>query len=227
MLTTVFMLDVDNTLLDNDRLKDDLAIGVERLVGKEASADFWRTYEQVRNEEDVVDYPATLRRFATNHPAEPNDELDSLIMNVPFASYLYPRALEAIDYLKTIGTPIVVSDGDQVYQRMKIERSGIWARVDGLVVLTVHKEAELTSVFGQFPAEHYVAVDDKTSILAHIQESHPEVVTVLVCQGKYARLRASPKPDMIVPHIGDIVGIPREEFLAAEDDQVAQALAPA
>jgi len=213
------MLDVDNTLLDNDRLKADLDRQIHVLMGAEAAEEFWRTYETVREDEDVVDYPATLARFETNHPDLSNARLRDLVMDVPFAGYLYPGALAAIDHLTSIGTPIVVSDGDPVYQKMKIERSGIWERVHGRVVLTVHKETELPRVFHRFPAGHYVAIDDKAVILAHIQTSYPRVIAVLVCQGKYARLRANPKPDMVVPKIGDIAGIPLEEFLDADDDE--------
>ena len=40
----VFMLDVDNTLLDNDQAKQDMAAALERILGPADAARFWDLY---------------------------------------------------------------------------------------------------------------------------------------------------------------------------------------
>jgi FMN phosphatase YigB (HAD superfamily) len=223
VFSLVFLLDVDNTLLNNDQLKDDLAQQGRALLGEERAERFWQIYEEVRHDEDYVDFPATLARFAAEFPDAPNDRLRSLVMDVPFASYLYPGALAAITYLNSIGQAVILSDGDHIFQMLKIERSGLAAAVAGRVVITVHKERELATVFTAYPAEHYVLIDDKPTILATVERCYGErFTTVLVCQGKYARLgNVSPPPDIVVPHIADLVHIPPAEFLdpSAPQDQ--------
>lgn len=218
MIDLTFLLDVDNTLLDNDKLKADLDQKLTDVVGREAANQFWSIYENVRHDEEYVDFPATMAEFARARPDLRQDRVRELIDNIAFPEYLYPGALMAITYLSTIGLPVIVSDGDKVFQARKIERSGLAAAVGGRVLLTVHKQAEMDNVFRQFPSVHYALIDDKTAILADIGREYPDrITTVLVCQGKYARLHASPKPDFVVPHISDLRLVPREEFLTDED----------
>ncbi|SRR5579884_56894 len=225
MPSLVFLLDVDNTLLNNDRLKDDLCRRITSAVGAKGNDRFWAIYEEVRKEEEVVDYPATLERFAQASPDLDVDRVRDIVMHVDFADYLYPGAIAALRYLETIGLTIIVSDGDPVYQRLKIERSGLADAVHGRVRLTVHKQAEMSAVFEAFPAEHYALIDDKTTILADMGRLYPDrVTTVLVCQGKYARLRYQPRPEIVVPHIADLVEVPRTEFLQPEANQAQSAL---
>ncbi|HEV3311296.1 MAG TPA: HAD family hydrolase [Chloroflexota bacterium] len=214
MTDLVFLLDVDNTLLDNDRLKADLDLRIGALLGPEAANQFWEVYESVRRGEQYVDFPGTLAEFTRLHPDLPNDDLRALILDMPFQSYAYPGASEAIRYLATIGVPVILSDGDPVFQLMKIEKSGMAPLVEGRVILTIHKQDEMDAVFERFPAAHYAMIDDKTTILADCERRYPRLITtVLVCQGKYARIHASPPPDLVVPHIGDLVSVPPEEFL--------------
>lgn len=212
----VFLLDVDNTLLNNDLLKADLAAQIEDLIGPEAARSFWKTYEKVRRDEQYVDFPATLDRFYEQFPALSHQRLRQLVMSVDFAHYVYPGAYEVINYLKTLGLPVIVSDGDPVFQKMKVEKSGLATRVDGRVVLTVHKQNEMDGVFERFPADHYVLIDDKTSIIADLGRMYgSKVVTVLVRQGKYARQPASPEPDITLGSIRDVMGLSRADFLGA------------
>lgn len=215
MFPLVFLLDVDNTLLNNDRVKEDLAREIVSVVGEDRAECFWQVYEDVRHEKGFVDFPATLDRFAAAEPAAPNERLRDIVMSVPFASYVYPGAIAALAYLTDIGLPVILSDGDPVFQAMKIERSGLAAAVEGRVLITVHKQQELDKVFDTYPSDHYALIDDKPAILADIEGRYPErFTTVLVCQGKYARVRGfSPPPDLVVPHIADLTDIPREEFL--------------
>lgn len=222
----VFLLDVDNTLLDNDRLKTDLDARVRDIVGDSLADDFWRIYEDVRKSEEYVDFPATLDGFSKEHPDAENEELRRTVMGIQFRAYVYPGAEEAIRYLGTIGAPVIISDGDPVFQKEKVDKSGLSALVSNKVMLTVHKQDEMATIFETFPASHYAMIDDKTTILADVAREHADcVTTVLVCQGKYARIRATPRPDMVVPHIADLVHIPRWEFFeqepAADSDPVA------
>lgn len=218
----VFLLDVDNTLLDNDRLKADLDSRIRSFLGDEKANEFWATYETVRKSEEYVDFPSTLEQFAHSHPQSPNGALRRLVMGMPFHEYVYRGSFDAIRYLSKIGKPVIVSDGDRVFQQMKIVKSGLSECVGNQVLLTVHKQDEMDKVFERFPSSHYAMVDDKTRILAEVgREYDSRVTTVLVCQGKYARIRASPPPDIVVPHIGDLVSVPREEFF---EDQPSQSM---
>ncbi len=212
----VFLLDVDNTLLDNDKLKSDLTTRLESLLGAERAAEFWRTYEMVRQEEDYVDYPTTVRRWV-EASGDPNGgkALQQVLDSIDFPSYLYPHALDAIAYLRTIGTPAVLSDGDSVFQPQKIRESGIEAAVNGNVLIYIHKEAELPKVFSRFGADHYVMVDDKPRILSALEQTCPTTfTTVMVLQGKYARLNEyKPAPDYVLPAIADLRKLTPEQFL--------------
>ncbi|HLJ68597.1 MAG TPA: HAD family hydrolase [Chloroflexota bacterium] len=216
-VSITFLLDVDNTLLDNDGLKDHIAREIVRLAGTASAARFWQMYEAVRSEEDYVDYPTTVRRWAeeVGNPIlgrQVNDMLEQL----PFTEYLYPHALETIAHLRTLGTVAILSDGDQEFQPLKIRRSGLAAAVEGRVMIFVHKENELPAVFARYPAGHYVAVDDKPRIVSALERLCPVTfTTVLVLQGRYAEAGPSnPPPDLIVSHIGDLRHFGREQFFA-------------
>jgi hypothetical protein len=212
----VFLLDVDNTLLDNDAAKEGIASQVAAIVEPERSRRFWEIYEEVRDDEDYVDFPATVARFA----AEERDpqvagKLMSALNSFPFAEYVYPHALDTIDYLNSIGEAVVLSDGDPVFQRHKIDISGIAQAVEGRVMVVVHKENQLDEVFRAFPAHHYAAVDDKPRIVSALEACCPTTfTTVLVEQGKYAEETGYlPAPDIVVPTIGDVRTISRSRFL--------------
>lgn len=213
----VFLLDVDNTLIDNDRLKSDLADRIEQMIGQEKSRRFWEIYEQVRDETEVVNFPETIGRFIARYGDEAlRQNLTHLIDVIPFKSYLYPHVLETIAYLKTLGETVILSDGDTVFQPHKIRESGLERAVDGKVLVFVHKEDELPQVFAAYPADHYVAVDDKPRIVSALEELCPsEFTTVLVLQGKYARSETpEPRPDYAVEHVADLRHFSEEQFVA-------------
>jgi FMN phosphatase YigB (HAD superfamily) len=211
----VFLLDVDNTLLDNDRLKADLDQELQQILGPQRTERFWQLYEQVRTERKYVDYPRTVQLMANEyHDPDMGRRLQETLDAIPFRSYVYPHALEAIAHLKTLGTVVILSDGDPVFQPKKIRESGLEAAVDGHVIISVHKEEELATVFARYPARHYVIIDDKPRILSVLERECPaEFTTVLVLQGKYASADTfSPRPDFVVPHIGDVRGFSREQL---------------
>lgn len=215
----VFLLDVDNTLLDNDRLKQDVAAELDRVLGPVKAATFWSTYESVRSEKDYVDYPTTLRRVEVvlNDPVL-SQKMYAVLDSIDFVGYLYSGVMEVLRHLKELGQVVILSDGDQVFQRKKIEASGLAAAVDDNVLIYVHKEQELTKVFGAYPAAHYVAVDDKPRIIAALEQDCPDkFTTILVVQGKYARDDDYvPKADYTVAHIADLLKFDRATFVSPE-----------
>jgi FMN phosphatase YigB (HAD superfamily) len=211
----VFMLDVDNTLLDNDRLKSDLDHKLRAEIGDRRTERFWEIYELVRRDEDFVDYPQTVHRLLEEDP-DPAlvPKLQEVIDSVPFKTYLYPGAIQTIAYLKRFGLPVIVSDGDQGFQPRKIAESGLASAVDDNVMIFVHKELELDKVFARYPADHYVMIDDKARILSALERLCPTTfTTILVRQGKYARPQDySPQPDIILPAIADVQELSADDF---------------
>jgi FMN phosphatase YigB (HAD superfamily) len=219
----VFLLDVDNTLLDHDRLKADLADRLQDMLGPDRAEAFWRVYEDVRKASDYVDYPTTVKEWirAFNDPAT-GEQLQALIDGIDFQSYVYPHVFETLGHLRDLGKAVILSDGDQVFQPLKIRNSGIEAAVDGVLIF-VHKELELSTVFETFPAGHYVMIDDKPRILAALERECPTTfTTVFVLQGKYAVPdQFKPGPDIVVERIGDVRTLTRDQFLAGAGQPAA------
>jgi FMN phosphatase YigB (HAD superfamily) len=211
----VFLLDVDNTLLDNDRVKKDIEKAVVRLVSADRAARFWSTYEEVRDEEGVVDFPETLRHFRRAFPDEPHlEEVDRAVLDVRFERYLYPRAMDVIERLWTIGDVAILSDGDRVYQPAKIARAGLLLATRGNVLIYEHKEDHLAEVQRRFPARHYVHVDDKAALLARTKMGLGSLATTVhVRQGHYASEPPSGSPpDIAVDRIADLLELDPARF---------------
>ncbi len=201
-----FILDCDNTLLDNDAVKADMDARLKALLGKPLTDRFWAVYEDVRRDEGGVNLPQTFTAF---RPELPDDatlaEVRSIIMDYPFATRVYPESLPTVAYLRTLGLPTIVSDGDSVYQPRKIVRSGLAAAVADQWVVYTHKEERLVEVMERWPADFYVMVDDKARILAETKRLFPErFATVHILQGHYADDAYSPSPDLTMRTIGDL-----------------------
>jgi FMN phosphatase YigB (HAD superfamily) len=207
----VFFLDCDNTLLDNDRVLDDLQDHLALEFGSESRDRFWAIFEQLRAELGYADYLGALQRYRLGNVSDPRLLLMSaFLVDYPFASRLYPGALDVIRHLRTGGLTVILSDGDVVFQPRKIQRSGLWAAVDGRVLIYIHKEQMLEAVAERYPARHYVMVDDKLRILAAIKQHWGDrVTTIFPRQGHYALDRrnivAYPPADLTVERIGDLV----------------------
>src|SRR5271155_2795007 len=153
----VFLLDVDNTLLNNDRVAEDLKRFLTREVGADRQERYWVIFEEIRQEVGYADYLGALQRYRVENPHEPHlFEVSSFFINYPFANRLFPSSLDVIEHLDAFGTTVVLTDGDVVFQPQKIERSGIFEAVEGRVLLYIHKENELDHVASIYPAEHYV-----------------------------------------------------------------------
>lgn len=216
----VFLLDVDNTLLDNDRFAADLTAQLERAFGKGERERYWSIYDELRERLGYADYLAALQAFRAGLDDDPDLlEMSSFLLEYPFAQRFYPDALEAIAYLRTLGLPVVLSDGDVVFQPRKIQRSGIWDAVGGRVLVYLHKERMLASMQQRFPAAHYVMIDDKPLLLAAMKRVlASRLTTVFVRQGHYAAASAGqvidPLPDLTVEKIGDLRGLVLADFMA-------------
>jgi FMN phosphatase YigB (HAD superfamily) len=206
----VFLLDVDNTLLDNDKVGRDLRRHLAETFGAEAEARYWEIFEQLRTELGYADYLGALQRYRSEHIRDPRLLAVSLyLINYPFANRLYPGALDVIERLQGWGPAVILSDGDVVFQPRKVERSGLWDAVEGNVLIYIHKEEMLTDVEERYPARRYVMVDDKLRILAAMKAIWGErLTTVFPRQGHYAVdpqiIAAYPSADVSVDRIGDL-----------------------
>jgi FMN phosphatase YigB (HAD superfamily) len=207
----VFLLDVDNTLLDNDAVIDDLRRHLSEALGVECEQRYWDIFEELRRQLGYADYLGSLQRYRVEHPRDPHVlRLSLFLLHYPFATRVYPRALDVIAALRQLGRAVILTDGDVVFQPYKVERSGLWAAVDGDVLIYVHKEQMLDDVERRYPARHYVMVDDKLHILAAMKSTWGRrLTTVFVGQGHYAhdlRLRAmQPPADIAIDSIGELV----------------------
>jgi len=186
---TVFLFDVDNTLLDNDRVTADLRDHLEAEVGHERQERYWSIFEELRAEAGYADYLGALQRYRVSYPRDLHVlTVSHFLLEYPFHERLFPGALEVVNSVKQCGVPVVLSDGDVVFQPHKIRRSGLYDAFAGEVLIYVHKEFELEDVVQRYPADHYVLVDDKLRILNAVKEVWDQrVTTVFVRQGHYAR----------------------------------------
>ncbi len=211
-----FLLDVDNTLLDNDALKSYLSDRLQETLGAEGATMFWELYEEVRHARDVVDLPLTVERYVVRTgDAAAGTALRRVLDTIPFARFVYPHALDTLDHLKTLGATTILSDGDSVFQARKIERSGLAAAVDNHVLIYIHKEDHLDEVAMAQPADHTVLVDDKARILANVKRILGDrVTTVHVLQGHYAHESVPDgfTPDIEVQDIGDLRAMDAARF---------------
>ena len=221
----VFLFDVDNTLLDNDRVTADLKRHLEREVGAERAQHYWTTFEQFRSELGYADYLGTLQRYRNAHPHDPKLlGVSRFLIEYPFANRLFPNSLDVVDHVKQWGQPVILSDGDVVFQPRKVDRAGLWEAFGGQVLIYVHKEVELADVVQRYPADHYVLVDDKLRILAAVKKIWgAKVTTVFPRQGHYAfdpKIIAShPPADVTIERIGDLLGYDLNTLLAASSAQ--------
>jgi FMN phosphatase YigB (HAD superfamily) len=221
----VFLLDVDNTLLDNDRFKSDLDARLLRDFGTAGRERYWAFYESERIRLGYADYLAALQAFREGMDDDPNLlQMSAFMLDYPFAEHLYPGALDVIAHLRTLGTPVVLSDGDIVFQPRKVQRSGIWDAVRGSVLIYLHKQDMLDAVQRRFPASHYVMVDDKPGLLAAMKTVMGErLTTVFVRQGHYASDAAlhdiRPIPDVVIERIYELAGFDLQAFDCAAGPQ--------
>ena len=215
----VFLLDVDNTLLDNDRVQLDLKKHLEREFGAVNQVRYWAIFEELRQELGYADYLGALQRYRLKAMDDPKLLLiSSYLVDYPFANRLYPGSLDVLEHLNQWGPTVILSDGDVVFQPRKVQRSGLWDAVDGRVLIYIHKEQMLADVERFYPAEQYVMVDDKLRILAAMKSVWGDrLTTVFPRQGHYAfdpaTVAAYPPAQLTVERIGDLAGYDLAAFL--------------
>jgi FMN phosphatase YigB (HAD superfamily) len=209
--SVVFLLDVDNTLLDNDRVAADLQRHLTQAFGPERQARYWTIFEELRGQLGYADYLGALQRYRLENPHDPQFlKISFYLVDYPFANRLFPGSLDVIERLSTWGPTVLLTDGDVVFQPRKIQRSGLFEAVDGRVLIYIHKEQELGDTEKRYPARHYVLVDDKLRILTAVKKAWgSRVTTVFPRQGHYAHdpqaLATYPPADITVERIGDLV----------------------
>jgi FMN phosphatase YigB (HAD superfamily) len=217
----VFLFDVDNTLLDNDHVSADLKRYLTTRVGEEHQRRYWALFEEIRTELGYADYLGALQRYRIECPRDPNLlAISEFLIEYPFANRLFPNSLDALAHVAQWGQPVILSDGDVVFQPRKIRRAGIFDAVNGNVLIYVHKEHELDDVQQRYPADHYVLVDDKVRILDAVKRIWGgKVTTVFVRQGHYALdpkvMAAYPPADLSLERIGDLLKYGLEDLTSA------------
>ena len=219
----VFFFDVDNTLLDNDRVAEDLKRYLTNEVGEASAGRYWEIFEQLRSELGYADYLGALQRYRVERPRELKFlAVSHFMINYPFATRLFPESLDAVQYARRLGRAVILSDGDVVFQPRKVDRSGLYEIFEGHVLIYIHKELELDDVEARYPAAHYVMVDDKARILAAIKKHWgARVTTVFPRQGHYALDAALAaqyrQPDITLKQIGELRKYSLEQILAAAE----------
>jgi FMN phosphatase YigB (HAD superfamily) len=209
--STVYLVDVDNTLIDNDGIQQDLKDHLEQAYGLASRIRYWKILEDLFEEVGYRDYLGALQRYRVEHPRQVELlSMSSFLIDYPFAERLFPAALALLARLRALGPTVILSDGDVVFQPRKVERSGLRDAVDGHVLIYVHKEQALDDVERRYPADHYVLVDDKPRILAAVKRVWGgRVTTVLPRQGSYAHdleaLATFPPADVAIESIGDLL----------------------
>ena len=215
----VFLLDVDNTLLDNDGVQADLRRHLIGNVGRKRAKEYWRTFELLRAELGYADYLGALQLYRAEYPRDPHLlPVSQFLIDYAFGERLFPGALKVVERVGQWGLAVILSDGDVVFQPLKINRSGLADAVSGRVLVYVHKEQELEDVEQRYPAEHYVIADDKLRILTAVKKFwQARVTTVFVRQGQYAAdpkiLARYPAADISVTRIGDLLKYKTPQFL--------------
>ena len=222
MHPVVTLFDVDNTLLDNDRVVADLMRFMDRELGRERREDYWQIFEALRAELGYADYLGALQRYRAKHPRDSHVlAVSQFLVDYPFANRLFPESLDAVDHARAWGPAVILSDGDVVFQPRKIARSGLFDLVEGNILIYVHKELELADVERRYPAEFYVMVDDKLWLLDAMKRHWgARVTTVWPRQGHYvtdARVQTLPPPDVTLSRIGELLAwdLPRLRQAAA------------
>ncbi|MFN8223317.1 MAG: hypothetical protein U0R50_08765 [Gaiellales bacterium] len=217
----VTFFDVDNTLLDNDRVSTDLREHLEHEIGEQRAGRYWQIFEDLRAQLGYADYLGALQRYRVEHPRDHRVlAVSSFLMGYPFANRLYPGSLDAVEHAARFGATAVLTDGDVVFQPRKIWRSGLHEAFAGNVLVYVHKERELDDVAARYPADHYVLVDDKVRILAAVKAVWgSRITTVWPRQGHYAHDDAEvakyPAPDVMIERIADLAFVSVDEVVAA------------
>jgi FMN phosphatase YigB (HAD superfamily) len=223
----VILFDVDNTLIDNDCIQNELSAHLAENYGAKARDRYWAIFETLRSELGYADYLGALERYRLEALHDPKVlKMSSWLVDYPFADRCYPGALEAVHWAKQVGTAVILSDGDAVFQPRKVERSGLWKAFEDRVLIYVHKEEVLDDVERLYPARHYVLIDDKLRILTAVKQVWgPRVTTVFPRQGHYATdpavLTQYPPADLTIERISDLPRLESAFLRAGREEKEA------
>jgi phosphoglycolate phosphatase-like HAD superfamily hydrolase len=218
----VFLFDVDNTLIDNDRIVADLMRHLEREIGAERQQRYWEIFEELRGQLGYADYLGALQRYRVENPRDSHIlTVSHYLINYPFATRLFPGALDAVEHCRRFGECVILSDGDVVFQPRKVDRSGLAETFDSKVLIYIHKELELDDIAARYPADCYVLIDDKVRILSAIKQAWgARLKTVFPRQGHYAldekETAKYPLPDLTVDRIGALLDYDRDALIPAQ-----------
>jgi FMN phosphatase YigB (HAD superfamily) len=208
---TIFLFDVDNTLVDNDHVIADLMRHLDRDIGHEQQQRYWTLFEELRSQLGYADYLGALQRYRVEQPRDFHIlAVSSFLLNYPFANRLFPNSLDVVERCQNFGETVIVTDGDVVFQPFKISRSGLHEAFDGKVLIYIHKEMELDDILERYPADHYIFIDDKVRILSAVKKAWgSRVTTIFPRQGHYAvdekEVAKYPKPDFTIDRIGALM----------------------
>jgi FMN phosphatase YigB (HAD superfamily) len=217
----VFLFDVDNTLLDNDQVVADLMHYLESEIGSERQQRYWAYFEQLRTELGYADYLGALQRYRIEYPRDSHIlAVSNYLIDYPFASRLFPNSLGVLEHAGRLGQTVIVSDGDVVFQPLKVRRSGLMDAFDSRVLIYIHKEQELDDIAERYPADHYVLVDDKVRILDAVKQVwNSRVTTVFPRQGHYAmdekEIAKYRAPDLFIEQIAMLLDYDLPALLTA------------
>jgi FMN phosphatase YigB (HAD superfamily) len=223
----VFLFDVDNTLLDNDRVLKDLRRHMECELGAETRDRYFAILEELQAGLGYADYLGALQRYRLEDLCDPRLlVMSSFLVDYPFAKRLYPGSLDALEHVRPWGLTVILSDGDVVFQPRKVQRSGLWEAVEGRVLIYIHKEQMLNDVERRYPARHYVMVDDKLRILTAMKKAWGDrLTTVWPRQGHYAldpqATATHPPADLTIERIGDLLNYDLPALLGASENRHA------
>jgi FMN phosphatase YigB (HAD superfamily) len=218
--SVVFLFDVDNTLLDNDRIIADLRYYLVHELGAERTTHYFEILERRRSELGYADYLGALQHYRIRYPRDPHVlAVSTFLVNYPFADRLFPGSLDVLQHVRRFGLTVILSDGDVVFQPRKVERSGLFDAVEARVLIYIHKERELDDVERRFPARHYVLIDDKLRILTAVKQHWgSRLTTVFPRQGHYANspdVQQYPRADVLIESIDDLLQYDLPALLAA------------
>lgn len=213
----VFFLDVDNTLLDNDKLKEGIRKSLIKVLGKEEADHFWQHHDLFREKKKLVDFPNIIREYCfEKHRSTCELKLSKIFQNIDFKNFVYPKVKDIIEHLKNMGKVVIFSEGDMVYQRAKIQKSGLWTFVDK-VLLYKHKLDHLDEISEEYKQYKNIFIEDRLDILAKIKQKYPTAFTILVCQGHYANPDCPTKHegiDLAIENISALIKFSAKNFIA-------------
>ena len=147
--SATFLVDVDDTLLDNDRIRDDIERYLDSEYGPDARAAYWTIQERRFVELGYRDYLGAVQEWWEAESLEPSLlAVSEYLLEYPFADRLYPRALDVLARLRDVGPTVVLTDGDAVFQPRKVSRAGVGNAVDGTSSSTSTRRRSSTTSSG-------------------------------------------------------------------------------